>query len=89
HSLQWEVMRWAKQRGMTYYDMVGAQKPENMREDDPALGVYRFKVGFGGEIVDFLGCFDLPIKQVRAAAWYRFEPIYYRLYYKLKKDVFY
>lgn len=89
HRLQWEVMLWAKQRGMTYYDMVGARKPENVRENDPVLGVYNFKVGFGGEIVDFLGCLDLPVKQVRAAAWYRFEPIYYRLYYKLKHDVFY
>jgi hypothetical protein len=24
-----------------------------------------------------------------AAAWYRFEPLYYRLYYKLKHEVFY
>ncbi len=68
HRLQWEVMRWANQRGTTYYDMVDAQKPENMREDDPTLGVYRFKVGFGEEVVDFLGCLDLPVKPVRAAA---------------------
>jgi hypothetical protein len=26
---------------------------------------------------------------VRAAAWYRLEPTYYRLYYKLKNNVFY
>lgn len=89
HRLQWEVMRWAKQRGMTYYDMVGAREPENLREDDTARGVYKFKVGFGGEIVNFLGCLDLQIKPVRATAWYRFEPVYYRVYYKLKQDVFY
>ena len=51
--------------------------------------VYRFKAGFGGEIADFLGCLDLPVKPVRAAAWYRFEPVYYRLYQKLKHEVFY
>jgi lipid II:glycine glycyltransferase (peptidoglycan interpeptide bridge formation enzyme) len=52
-------------------------------------GVYKFKEGFGGEIVDSLGCLDLPVKQAHAAAWYKFEPVYYRLYYKLKNNVFY
>jgi hypothetical protein len=41
------------------------------------------------EIVEFLGCLDLPIKRARAAAWHRFEPTYYRLHLKLKGDVFY
>ena len=89
HLLQWEVMRWAKQRGIRYYDMVGIPKPEDRNEDDPYYGVYRFKIGFGGEVTDFLGCLDLPIKNARAKAWYRFEPAYYRLYYKLKGNVFY
>jgi len=89
YLLQWEVMRWAKQRGMTYYDMVGVPKPGNMNEDDPMWGVYRFKSGFGGEDADFLGCLDLPVKPVQAAVWYRLEPVYYRLYYKLKREVFY
>lgn len=89
YRLQWEVMRWAKQHGMTYYDMVGVPRPENLNEDDPLWGVYKFKEGFGGEIVDSIGCFDLPVAPLRAAAWYRAEPLYYRLYYKLKNDIFY
>jgi hypothetical protein len=36
-----------------------------------------------------LGCFDLPVRRGRAAAWYEFEPVYYRLYYKLRNNVFY
>jgi lipid II:glycine glycyltransferase (peptidoglycan interpeptide bridge formation enzyme) len=43
-------------------------------------GVYRFKVGFGGETTNFLGCLDLPLKEVCAAAWYRFESAYHQLY---------
>lgn len=89
YLLQWEVMRWAKRHGVTYYDMVGVPNPENLNENDSLWGVYRFKVGFGGEILDTLGCLDLPIKPGRAAAWYRFEPMYYRLYQKLKHNVFY
>jgi peptidoglycan pentaglycine glycine transferase (the first glycine) len=89
YLLQWEVMRWARQQGLVHYDMVGVPRPENLNENDSLWGVYRFKAGFGGEVTDFLGCLDLPVKPVRAAAWYRFEPVYYRLYYKLKREVFY
>lgn len=89
YLLQWEVMRWARQRGLTHYDMVGVPKPEDLDESSSLWNVYKFKEGFGGEIVDSLGCFDLPVKKMRAAAWYKLEPVYYRLYYKLKNNVFY
>jgi lipid II:glycine glycyltransferase (peptidoglycan interpeptide bridge formation enzyme) len=82
-------MRWARERGIDYYDMVGIPKPEHGNEDDPYYGVYRFKIGFGGDVTDFLGCLDPPVKNARAEAWYGFEPAYYRLYYKLRGDVFY
>ena len=82
------MMRWAKRRGAKYYDMV-VPRPDSLNENDSLWGVYRFKMGFGGEIVEFLGCLDLPIKRARAAAWHRFEPTYYRLHLKLKGDVFY
>ena len=79
----------AKRGGLKRYDMVAVPKPENLNEDDPLWGVYKFKLGFGGEILDFLGCLDLPVKSARAAAWRKFEPVYYRLYQKLKNNVFY
>jgi lipid II:glycine glycyltransferase (peptidoglycan interpeptide bridge formation enzyme) len=82
-------MRWAREHGIHYYDMVGIPKPENRNEDDPYYGVYRFKIGFGGNVTDFVGCLDLPLKPARARAWYEFEPAYYRLFYKLRNNVFY
>jgi peptidoglycan pentaglycine glycine transferase (the first glycine) len=89
YLLQWEVMLWARQRGLTHYDMVGVPKPEDLDESSSLWNVYKFKEGFGGEISDSLGCFDLPVKKARAAVWHRLEPVYYRLYYKLKNNVFY
>jgi peptidoglycan pentaglycine glycine transferase (the first glycine) len=89
YLLQWEVMRWARRRGLTHYDMVGVPKAEDLDERSSLWSVYKFKEGFAGEIVDSLGCFDLPVRRMRAAAWYRFEPVYYRLYYKLRNNVFY
>jgi peptidoglycan pentaglycine glycine transferase (the first glycine) len=89
YLLQWEVMRWAKRRGLMHYDMVGVPKSEELNEDNSLWNVYKFKEGFGGEISDSLGCYDLPVGRLRAAAWYKFEPVYYRLYYKLRNNVFY
>jgi peptidoglycan pentaglycine glycine transferase (the first glycine) len=89
YLLQWEVMRWARNRGLTHYDMVGVPKSEELNEGSSLWNVYKFKEGFGGEISDSPGCYDLPVERLRAAAWYRLEPTYYRLYYKLKNNVFY
>lgn len=89
YVLQWEVMRWAREKGITHYDMVGIPKKEDRNEDNPYYGVYKFKKGFGGDVVEFIGCLDLPVKPRLAAAWYRLEPIYYRGYYKLTGNIFY
>ncbi len=89
YLLQWEVMKWAKERGMTYYDMMGIPSPDELNEDHPWYGVYKFKSGFGGEIPTYLGCLDLPVKPTRAKMWNRMEPIYYRLYQRLKGDIYY
>lgn len=89
YLLQWEVMRWAKKRGATCYDMVAIPSPDNLDESDSLYGVYKFKAGFGGEISDFVGCLDLPVKRARARLWNRVEPLYYRLHLKLKGDIYY
>ena len=89
YLLQWEIMRWAKRRGMTYCDFVGAPKSRGGDTDDPYYGVYKFKLGFGGDVVEFVSCMDLPVSPRLAAAWYYLEPLYYRAYYKLKNNIFY
>jgi peptidoglycan pentaglycine glycine transferase (the first glycine) len=56
HLLQWHAMRLARELGCTDYDMWGA--PDQFTPDDRMWGVYRFKVGFGGETVRGLGAYD-------------------------------
>ncbi len=63
--LQFEAMRWAREQGCTTYDLWGipAQDPESLRSDDNVRvagskgsdwrGLYRFKTGFGGDIITF------------------------------------
>lgn len=56
YLLQWEAMRRAKQSGCSVYDMWGA--PDEFSEKDPLWNVYRFKQGFGGEVVRHIGAWD-------------------------------
>ncbi len=65
HLLQWEAMRWAKSQGCTLYDWWGA--PDRLDESDPMWGVYRFKEGFGGRLVEGIGAWDFPVS--RALYW--------------------
>lgn len=64
--LQWEAIRRAKQRGCEVYDLWGA--PDEFRPGDPLWGVFRFKQGFGGELVRTLGAWDYPA----SSFWYQF-----------------
>jgi lipid II:glycine glycyltransferase (peptidoglycan interpeptide bridge formation enzyme) len=58
HALQWAAMRWAKEAGCTQYDWWGA--PDDLTDTDPMWGVYRFKMGFGGEFTPGIGAWDFP-----------------------------
>ena len=51
-------------------DLWGA--PDDLAENDPMWGVYRFKEGLGGEVVRTGGAWDYPASPV----WY---PVYTRL----------
>ena len=73
HALQWAAMRWAKARGCTLYDLwgipdeVGANpdayaEPESWGEGG-LWGVYRFKQGFGGQVVRYTGAWDMPLSK--------------------------
>jgi peptidoglycan pentaglycine glycine transferase (the first glycine) len=78
YLVQWEAMKWAKEKGCTTYDLWGIPDfNENELEEaflerdshDGLWGVYRFKRGFGGEI------------QRSVSAWDRvYHPLLYKLY---------
>ncbi|CAN5669275.1 peptidoglycan bridge formation glycyltransferase FemA/FemB family protein [soil metagenome] len=67
--LQFEAMRWARDKGMKRYDLWGIpmRDPELQAEKDaqvPATrgddwrGLHRFKTGFGGNIVEYPGALE-------------------------------
>ncbi len=72
YLLQWEAMRYAKSRGCAIYDMWGA--PDVFDESDSMWGVWRFKRGWGGEVVRTLGAWDIPAKPRVYALYTRILP---------------
>ena len=75
HALQWEAMRWARRQGCQMYDLWGipdevGENPERYTEtvadrEDGLWGVYRFKQGFGGEVVRYAGAYDCVYGSLR------------------------
>lgn len=65
YALQWEAIQIAKARGCIEYDMFGvAPGPD---PSHPMYGLYKFKIGFGGELLHQMGCWDYPLDDKRYA----------------------
>ena len=83
YLVQWEAMRWAKERGADLYDLYGVpdhdeahlEKHFNGTQRNEGLwGVYRFKRGFGGEV-----------KRAAQALDRVYKPLLYAVYRNVKK----
>jgi lipid II:glycine glycyltransferase (peptidoglycan interpeptide bridge formation enzyme) len=61
NAIQWRMIRDALAAGATVYDLRGIT--EGLGADDPEIGLIQFKVGTGGEAVQYLGEWDLPINR--------------------------
>ena len=58
----WEAIKLAKREGGKVFDMWGALG-KNPNEKDPWYGFHRFKSGYGGELVEYPGAYDLVVNQ--------------------------
>jgi lipid II:glycine glycyltransferase (peptidoglycan interpeptide bridge formation enzyme) len=59
YLLHWTAIREAKAAGLKRYDFWGVA-PENADEKHPWFGITRFKLGFGGERISYVGAWDMP-----------------------------
>jgi lipid II:glycine glycyltransferase (peptidoglycan interpeptide bridge formation enzyme) len=66
--MMWEAIKFGKNLGLKKFDMWGALSP-NPDPKDPWYGFHRFKQGYGPELVEFIGSYDLII-----------NPMLYQLY---------
>ncbi len=72
YLLQWEAMVRAKESGYTDYDLWGA--PDEFSEDDQLWGVFRFKRGLGGEVIRYIGAWDLPLNKLLYQSYTQLMP---------------
>ncbi|MCS6847180.1 MAG: peptidoglycan bridge formation glycyltransferase FemA/FemB family protein [Anaerolineae bacterium] len=77
YLLQWEAMLWARRRGCKTYDMWGVPDEDEAtleanfeKRNDGLWGVYRFKRGFGGQVVRHIGAWVYVLSPLR---WWLFN----------------
>jgi lipid II:glycine glycyltransferase (peptidoglycan interpeptide bridge formation enzyme) len=99
YGLQWEAIRWARERGCMTYDLWGIpDENEELLEahfrerDDGLWGVYGFKRGFGGQVVRTVGAWDRVYRPVLWSAYktaYAHRSRIHRLLARDNEPVFY
>ena len=58
--LMWEAIKLGKSLGCHEFDMWGSLGPD-AKESEQGFGFHRFKQGYGGQLVQFVGTYDLVI----------------------------
>lgn len=61
NAVQWAMIRDAIAADAAVYDLRGIT--ETLDSDDPHVGLIQFKVGTGGEAVEYAGEWDLPVNR--------------------------
>ncbi len=62
YFLQWEIMKYAKEKGFRKYNMWGIlpkSLPENKKAKNPMNGVSEFKRSFGGKEINYVGPMEI------------------------------
>ncbi|GHH19917.1 lipid II:glycine glycyltransferase FemX [Streptomyces rubradiris] len=62
NAVQWRMITDALAAGCTVYDLRGIT--DTVDKDSPHLGLIQFKAGTGGEAVEYLGEWDLPLNRL-------------------------
>ena len=62
YAIQWHMIKYAADHGYKKYNFYGIQGlPDPAAKD---YGIYEFKKGFGGHVVELLGSFELPLSPI-------------------------
>ena len=67
NAVQWQMVRDALAAGARVYDLRGIT--DTLTADDDHVGLIQFKVGTGGEAVEHVGEWDLPLNKALYAAF--------------------
>lgn len=62
NAMQWRMLRDSYAMGATVYDLRGIS--DSLDETDHLFGLIQFKVGTGGEAVEYVGEWDFPLNKL-------------------------
>jgi len=65
YLLKWRAMLRMRQLGVRRYDMYGLAEGA----DDPLAGVENFKLGYGGDVVAWIGALETPVRRLLYPLW--------------------
>jgi lipid II:glycine glycyltransferase (peptidoglycan interpeptide bridge formation enzyme) len=68
NAVQWQMIRDAMAAGAEVYDLRGIT--DTVAADDPHIGLIQFKVGTGGNAVEYVGEWDLPLNRLLYKAFH-------------------
>lgn len=91
HLLQWQVIQWLKERGVTSYDLCGSPHSSQISNtNNPFYGIGKFKTSFNKHVTDYIGCYDVVIHPRAYRLWKRIgERIALSLSWRLKHRQWY
>lgn len=72
--MMWETIKWGKKKGVKLFDMWGSLGPEPDTKD-PWYGFHRFKEGYGANLVEFIGSYDLVINPILYYIYTALHPV--------------
>lgn len=78
YSIHYKMICYAIEHGYHTYNFYGISG--NIVPNDPMYGVYLFKRGFGGQVVELIGEYDYPVSKF----WYVVYQLSYDMVHKLK-----
>jgi lipid II:glycine glycyltransferase (peptidoglycan interpeptide bridge formation enzyme) len=58
----WEMITWGKSQGCHTFDLWGSLGPKP-NQKDPWFGFHRFKKGYGGDLMEFVGTYDFVVNE--------------------------
>jgi vancomycin resistance protein VanK len=67
NAVQWQMIRDSLELGAEVYDLRGIT--DTLSADDPHVGLIQFKVGTGGQAVEYAGEWDLPLSRALYTAF--------------------
>jgi len=84
--LMWEVIKLGQKLKCKSFDMWGCLGPR-AKENENGYGFHRFKQGYGGQLVEYVGTYDLVINPLLYKAYNSVDKIRWKLL-RLKASIF-